>query len=139
MSESNVVRLSFSIEAELNDRFETLVRENGFQNRSEYIRDMIRKQLARRRCAGDGEMLGTVSVVFDPRRRGVSEAVTAAQQHAPVAVLAVSRVFAAPGACAEMVMVRGVGSRIRGFADSLRRLRGVSQVEFVITSPETVR
>ena len=36
---------------------------------------------------------------------------------------------------AEMIMVRGVGADIRGLVNAMRRLRGVLQVEFVITSP----
>ena len=51
MKESTLVRMSFSIEEELLSGLEKLMIQSGYENRSEFVRDMIRKQLTRKVCA----------------------------------------------------------------------------------------
>jgi CopG family nickel-responsive transcriptional regulator len=135
MSGSNLVRLSFSIEEELNDKFETLIREQGYENRSEYIRDMIRKQLTRRHCAAGGDVIGTVSYLYDPEKPGLLLKLLKLRKESPVQILGDARSLLKEGLCSEMVMVRGKGSDIRALAESIRKQTGVLQTEFVITSP----
>ena len=135
MGGSKLVRLSFSIEEDLNGKFETLVREHGYGNRSEYIRDMIRKQLTRRCCAAGGDVIGTISCLYDPEKPGLLLKLRALRKASPVLVLGDARSLLKEGVCSEMLMVRGKGSEIRALAESLRKQTGVLQTEFVITSP----
>ena len=135
MDDAKLVRMSFSLEKDLNDKFERLVRENGFENRSEYIRDMIRKRLTQQLCADDRPVIGTISLVFEHHQRGLAEKLLDLQHDCDVDVLAATHVHLSDDICSEMIMVRGIGARIRGLVNSMRRLRGVLQAEFVITSP----
>lgn len=135
MSGSSLVRLSFSIEEDLNDKFETLIRDQGYENRSEYIRDMIRKQLTRRHCAAGGDVIGTISFLYDPEKPGLLLKLLNLQKSSPVLLLGNARALLKENVCSEMFMVRGKGSDIRGLAESVRKLTGVLQTEFVITSP----
>ena len=48
MKKTELVRMSFSIEEELSEQLENLLAQSGYDNRSEFIRDMIRKQLTRK-------------------------------------------------------------------------------------------
>ena len=135
MKDSPLVRMSFSIERELYSGLESLLRDHGYGNRSEYIRDMIRKQLARRECAASGEVIGTLSVLCDLGHPAIEAKVNAALDAAPVKLLGSSR-FATVGNCSTtMATALGTGRRIRELADSIRRIKGVIQVEFVITTP----
>jgi len=135
MSGSNLVRLSFSIEEDLNDKFEALLREHGYENRSEYIRDMIRKQLTRRLCAAGGDVVGTISFLYDPEKPGLLLKLLKLRKESPVQFLGDSRSLLKEGLCSEMVMVRGKGGDIRHLAESFRKQTGVLQTEFSITSP----
>ena len=136
MSGSSLVRLSFSIEEDLNEKFETLIREHGYENRSEYIRDMIRKQLTRRHCAAGGDVIGTISYLYDPEKPGLLLKLLKLRNGSPAQVLGDSRaLLPRDGVCSEMLMIRGKGSDIRALAESIRKQTGVLQTEFVITSP----
>ena len=135
MRESSLVRVSFSIEPELFSGLETLVREHGYGNRSEFVRDMIRKQLARRQCASRGRVIGTLSVLCDLSYAGIEAKLTAVLDGAVPEVLGTTRFAAGQGCSTTMITVAGAGHDIRALADSLRKLRGVVQTEFVITSP----
>ena len=135
MKQTSLIRMSFSIEEELFNGLETLLREHGYSNRSEFIRDMIRKQLARRKCAQSREVIGTLSVLCDLSHSGTEAKLMQVLDHAVPRVLGSSR-FAVDGNCSStMITVCGIGGDIRALADDLRKLKGVLQTEFVITSP----
>ena len=136
MKDSSLVRMSFSIEEELLAGFETLMHEHGYANRSEFVRDMIRKQLARRQCACDREVIGTVSVLCDLAVSGIEAKLSVMLDNAQqLKVLGATRFAVGQGCSSTMITVSGIGHDIRDLANSIRKLKGVLQAEFVITSP----
>ena len=135
MKNSPLIRMSFSIEEELYAGLESLLREHGYGNRSEFIRDMIRKQLARRQCAASGEVVGTLSVLCDLDHAAIEAKVNAILDRGAVKILGASRFAVGGNASTTMITALGTGAAIRGLADSIRKVKGVIQVEFVITTP----
>ena len=133
--ESSLIRMSFSIEEELFAGLETLLRDHGYSNRSEFIRDMIRKQLARRKCAHCGKVIGTLSVLCDLKQSGIEGKLNSLLDNAQMQVLGSSRFAVGEQCSSTMITVQGIGMDIRALADEIRKLKGVLQTEFVITSP----
>ena len=134
MKESSLVRMSFSIEEELFEQLETLLSQSGYSNRSEFIRDMIRKQLTRKLCSVSGIVIGTISVLCNLTSSGIEAKLTEALDAASVKTLGMSR-FALEEHCSTvMITVTGTGTDIRELVNSIRKLKGVIQAEFVITS-----
>ena len=126
--------MSFSIEEELYEQLEELLAQSGYSNRSEFIRDMIRKQLTRKLCSISGTVVGTVSVLCDLNISGIEAKLTGTLDAASAEVLGMSR-FALKGHCSTaMITVTGTGEEIRELVNSIRKLKGVIQAEFVITS-----
>lgn len=135
MKESTLVRMSFSIEAELLKELEKLIAQSGYENRSEFVRDMIRKQLTRKVCSISKEVIGTVSVLCDRSFPDIENKLNGVLDNAGVKVLGATR-FALPEKCSStMITVTGIGDNIREMVNAIRRLKGVVQAEFVITSP----
>ena len=134
--QSSLIRMSFSIEEELYAGLETLLAENGYENRSEFIRDMIRKQLAKKQCADCGSVIGTLSVLCDLRQPGVETKLSALlDEETSVAICGSTRFRMKDQCSSTMLTVTGIGHDIRHLASSIRKIRGVIQCEFVITSP----
>lgn len=134
MKESSLVRMSFSIEEELFEQLETLLSQSGYSNRSEFIRDMIRKQLTRKLCAVSGVVIGTISVLCDLTNSGIEAKLTKVVDTSSPRVLGMSR-FALKDNCSTvMITVEGIGTEIRELVNSIRKLKGIIQAEFVITS-----
>ena len=133
--ESSLIRMSFSIEEELFAGLETLLAEYNYSNRSEFIRDMIRKQLAKRKCAHNGEVIGTLSVLCDLTHSGIETKLLSSLDNAGVNVLGTARFAVGADCSSTMITVKGIGADIRNLANGIRKLKGVLQVEFVITSP----
>lgn len=134
MKNSSLVRMSFSIEEELFLELESLVTESGYGNRSEYIRDMIRKQLTRKQCADCGEVIGTISVLCDLKHLGTESKLTALLDGTELEILGMTRFAVKDNCSTTMISVTGVGSEIRQLVNEIRRLKGVVQAEFVITA-----
>ena len=132
--ESTLVRMSFSIEEELLSDLEQLMAHNGYQNRSEFIRDMIRKQLTRKHCAADGEVIGTISVLCDLNFAGIESKVIGITDQATAKVLGSTRFALADHCSTFMITAVGQGGNIRELTNAYRKLKGVIQAEFVITS-----
>jgi CopG family transcriptional regulator, nickel-responsive regulator len=120
-----VVRLTFSIEEPLCKAFEELVKQGGYTNRSEFVRDMIRGQLVSRQWKKDEETLGTVTIVYNHHLRRVGEKLTDVQHHHHEQVLASTHVHLSHDLCAEVIIIRGKASEIQHIADELRQQKGV--------------
>jgi CopG family nickel-responsive transcriptional regulator len=122
---SNLARLSFSIEQPLLERLEKLLQQSQYENRSEFIRDMIRGQLVEQEWERNEEALGTVTLIYNHHMRQLAEKLTDLQHEHHHEVLAATHVHLDHELCAEMIMVKGRASRIRALADRLRQQKGV--------------
>jgi CopG family nickel-responsive transcriptional regulator len=134
MKENMLKRMSFSIEEELFGQLEILLVQSGYDNRSEFIRDMIRKQLTRKQCAESGKVIGTISVLCNLKISGIETKLTQIVDQAIPETLGMSRFALDSNFSTTMISVSGIGSDIRGLVNTIRSLKGVIQAEFVITS-----
>ena len=134
MANVSLKRMSFSIEEDLFDQLEFLLEQSGYNNRSEFIRDMIRKQLTRKQCAESGIVIGTISVLCDLNTHGIEAKLTEAVDSSAPRTLGMSRFALDNNSSSIMICVEGVGNDIRNLVNSIRKLKGVIQAEFVITS-----
>ena len=122
---ANLHRFSFSIEKSLAQKFERLIKEKNYANRSEFIRDLIRGHQVDQEWEGKGEALGTVSLLYDHHKRQLSEKLIEMQHHHPAQVLASTHVHLDEKLCAEMIMIRGQADDIRHLFDHMRQEKGV--------------
>jgi CopG family nickel-responsive transcriptional regulator len=95
---------------------------------------MIRAQLVEQEWERDEEALGTITLVYDHRKRQLSEKLIHLQHHHHDAVLATTHVHLDERTCAEMIMVRGLAHAIRRIAEQLRQERGVLHAALSMSS-----
>ena len=131
---SGVARLSFSIERPLLDRLERLVREGAYANRSEFIRDMIRDRLVEREWKHNEEGVGTITLIYNHHRRGLTERLTHAQHHHHHVILASTHVHLDEELCAEVIVVKGRALDIKKLADLLHQQKGVLHAALSVSS-----
>lgn len=129
-----LVRLSMSIEKPLFDKFEKLVEERGYQNRSEFIRDLIRDSLVEKEWSGRKEVLGTITLVYEHHRTDTGERLTELQHKMRRTVLAATHIHLTEAICAEMIMLRGAPEAMRELADSMRSQKGVLHAALTMSS-----
>jgi CopG family nickel-responsive transcriptional regulator len=118
-------RFSFSIEKSLAEKLEKMIKENHYENRSEFIRDLVRGKMVADEWQVDGEALGTISLLYDHHKRNLGEKLVEMQHHHAAKVLATTHVHLDERICAEMIMVRGKAGDIRHLYDHMRQEKGV--------------
>lgn len=129
------VRLSMSLEPDLQLRLDDLVRRGGFANRSACLRQLIHGGLVDERWDPNEEIVGTITLVYDHHRRRLSERITDLQHEHHERILASTHVHLDAHMCAEMILVRGPAREVKHIADELRGERGVLHATLSRTTP----
>ena len=134
---SEAVRFGVSISPELLDQFNDLLEERGYTNRSEAIRDLIRKELVEKEEMAGKEVVGSLTIVYDHHVRELSKALIAFQHDHHMNVLSSLHVHLDHNNCLEVIVVRGSGTMVKQLADRILSARGVKHGRLVVTSTGT--
>src|SRR5262249_22049435 len=109
--------------------------DNGYQNRSEAVRDLARLGLERARIEKDvaGECVATLSYVFDHHTRELAKRLTATHHAHHELQVTTLHVHLDHESCLEVAVLRGDASAVREFAQAVIAERGVThgQVAFI--------
>lgn len=122
---SELTRVSLSIEKNLLDKLEAMAQSSGYQNRSEFIRDLVRERMIHAEWQAGQDVLGTLTVIYCHHQRGLTEKLVNLQHHWGGSVLAATHVHLSHEICAEMIMVKGPGEAVSGLVNAIKRERGV--------------
>lgn len=131
---ARTVRFSVSIEEDLIEAFDALCKQRGWTNRSEAIRDAIRRQLVEREWEAGEEVVGVITLLYDHHRPALTEKLTEIQHHALDAVISTTHVHIDEENCLEFLAVRGEAREIERLAHRLIGLKGVKHGELTGTS-----
>lgn len=123
---SNIERVGVSLDKPLLADFDKLMRDKGYANRSEAIRDLIRAKLAETALeAPDAEGIGTVSLVYDHHASKLAEQLIQLQHTHLLTVIASMHVHLDHHNCLEVIILKGRVSEIQKLADQMASLKGV--------------
>jgi CopG family nickel-responsive transcriptional regulator len=128
-------RVSLAIETDLLRRFDGLVARAGLGNRSEAVRDLIRKRLVEEDVGrGRGEAVASLTLVYDHTKRELSERLVEAGHDHHAHVLATLHVHLDSEQCLEVQALRGRPADLRKLADHVIGLKGVHHGQLVLSS-----
>jgi CopG family nickel-responsive transcriptional regulator len=127
-------RFSISLEDDLLQRFDGLIKDRAYNNRSEAIRDLIRRAFVKKEWESNKEVMGVVSLVYDHHQHQLQEKVTEAQHDAHHQIVSTTHVHMDHHNCLEVIIVRGKAGEIQALVDKLFALRGVRDGHLSMTS-----
>ena len=130
----DLVRLSLSIEKPLYDRLESLISDNGYANRSEFVRDMIRDKLVEREWDQNRETIGTLTLIYNHTMRKLSEKLTDIQHEFHDSVMVTTHVHLDHDLCVEVILLKGLSKDIQSAAKQLRQQKGVLHANLSFSS-----
>ncbi|MGA7918552.1 MAG: nickel-responsive transcriptional regulator NikR [Candidatus Acidiferrales bacterium] len=131
---SELVRTGVSLEQDLLNSFDQAIRDRGYANRSEAIRDLIRDHLVSEEIDKNKVVVGTLTIVYDHHRPNLTEKLVDAQHHAGSKVLAATHVHMDHHNCLEVIIMKGRGDELKDLANRILSLRGVKHGQLVVTS-----
>lgn len=130
-----LLRFGVSIRAQLLKKFDELITRRGYVNRSEAIRDLIRKHLVEHEWEeGDRETLGTLTVLFDHHQRELAERLSGFQHEHHEHVISTLHVHLDAHNCLEVLVLRGRPAEIRLLSERILGVKGVKHGKLVMTS-----
>jgi CopG family nickel-responsive transcriptional regulator len=121
----NLIRFSFSIEEELFKEFEKLMHRKNYANRSEFIRDLLREKIVQSKIEENKPVVGTISLIYDHRKRDLSQKLTHIQHEHHAGIIASTHVHLDADMCAEAIMVKGCYAAMLSLVDELGQQKGV--------------
>ena len=132
---SKVVRFGVSIDERLLGRFDTLIADKAYVNRSEALRDLIRGALVEEQWeVGEVEAIGTVTLVYDHHASDLADKLTENQHTHHHEIVSTLHVHLDADHCLEVVVLRGVARELKRIADGLIGTKGVTHGKFVATT-----
>lgn len=132
-------RITMSIDDSLAREFDLLMKHRGHLNRSEAMRDLLRREVESHRQWHEhkGHCVATLSYVYDHHARNLAERLTDTQHAHHDLVTATMHVHLDHVHCLETVVLKGTTAAVRAFADALLAERGVRHGQLNVISVET--
>lgn len=119
--------------------FDKLIAKQGYQNRSEAIRDLIRKCLSEKQLAKPTtQAVAGVFLVYDHHSTKLSQKLVDLQHHHLLQVITSTHVHLDTDNCLEVIILKGKVKEIEKLANSMTCLRGVklSRMNIMTTGEE---
>jgi CopG family nickel-responsive transcriptional regulator len=127
-------RFSVSLEEHLLEKFDDYISSHGYSNRSEAIRDLIRKELVNKEWEQDSEVVGVVTLVYNHHQSQLQERITELQHRYYELITSTTHVHMDHHNCLEVTIVKGKASKVRVLAEGMIALRGVKNGNLTMSS-----
>lgn len=120
-------RFTISLDESLASEFDALIAAQGYGNRSEAVRDLIRSAIEkdRQRAVPSGHCVANLSYVYNHHERELAERLTHLQHAHHNLTVAALHAHLDHENCVESVILKGPAIDVRRFADALIAERGV--------------
>ncbi len=136
---AKVIRFGVSIEEELLEGFDALIKRKGYSSRSEAIRDLIRAFLldAEVEEKEDTEVLGTITMFYDHGHGDLTNRLMDLQHKYHHHIVSSLHVHIDEHNCLEVLVVRGRNDEVHKISDFLIGTRGVQHGKLIISTAES--
>jgi CopG family transcriptional regulator, nickel-responsive regulator len=130
-----LARFSVSLPADLLDELDDMVATRRFPNRSHAIAEMARVQLLEHaRELGTKSVAGTISLVYDYRKRNLQRRLADIQHQNYLMVVTSMNVHLENHHYLEVLLVQGPARDLRRLADTLAGCKGVKHARLNLTA-----
>lgn len=131
----NITRFGVSIEPELLKKFDKLIKQEGYQNRSEAIRDLIRNSLiVNKKHDLASTAIGTLTMIYDHHTGNLTNRLLQIQHDHTSEILTTTHIHIDHDNCLEVLILKGKTRKIQKLADNIKSLKGIKHGELVITT-----
>jgi CopG family nickel-responsive transcriptional regulator len=129
-----IVRFGVSIESDLLKKYDKIIKKEGYTNRSEALRDIIRKNLITEKSKDPNEIaIGTLTMIYDHHVGTLTDRLLNLQHDHTKEILVTTHVHIDHHNCLEVLVLRGKIGEIQILADKIKAQKGIKHGELVIT------
>ena len=119
-------RFGASIEKKLLEKFDNYIKRKNYQNRSEALRDLIRKELVGSQWEeSGGKVAGAIIIVYDHHRKELMDSLVNIQHDYRDIIISSQHVHLDHSTCLEVIVVKGKIAEVFGLEAKLKVVKGV--------------
>jgi CopG family transcriptional regulator, nickel-responsive regulator len=136
---SDIVRFGVSLEKDLLKDFDKDLKEKGYQNRSEAIRDLIRDRLVEKEWEPEDQedredRMAVLTIVYDHHQPDLSKTLTDIQHESHGVVYSTLHIHLDHDNCLEILVLKGDAENIKQLGDKIVSTRGVRHGKMILTT-----
>ena len=129
-----VIRFGVSIEPDLLQHFDAFINNKGYTNRSEAVRDLIRKSIISKVTEQPNqEVIGTLTMIYNHHSGNLNNLLLEIQHDHHHEILSSTHIHIDHDNCLEVLVLKGKVHSIRHLADNIKALKGIQHGELVVT------
>jgi CopG family transcriptional regulator, nickel-responsive regulator len=129
-----LIRFGVSLPEQLIRRFDRLIRRKKYPNRSEAIRDLIRRELVVEEIENNAEIVGVLTLLYNHHQRELQDRLGHIQHDHHDRILSTTHVHLDHDNCLEVVLLKGRAGQIKQLADEIIALKGIKHGQLYRTS-----
>lgn len=133
-----LLRFGIAMEESLLLDFDKEIKQKGYTNRSEAIRDLVRDSLVRQEWITNKQVSGVISMVYNHHQRELVDKLLDVQHDYQDLIIANQHIHLDHNNCLEVIVAKGKARDIQKIADRLKSVRGVKHVNINRATVEEV-
>jgi CopG family nickel-responsive transcriptional regulator len=132
-----ITRFGVSIEPALLKQFDEIIKHKGYTNRSEAIRDIIRKNLIQEKIKKPNTIIiGTLTMIYDHHIGNLTNILLKIQHDHHDEILSTTHIHIDHDNCLEVLVLKGKAKNILKLSENIKALKGIKHGEIVLTNKE---
>lgn len=129
-----ITRKGIAFETHQLELFDKLIKKRGYKNRSEAIRDIIRKELVNEEQENlESEMIATLTIIYDHHKHNIQNELTHIQHHSLALIRSSLHIHIDHTNCLEVIIIEGKVKNIQKLSDTIIASKGVKHGKLVLT------
>jgi len=120
-----LARFGVSLDQELLEKFDRLIKERDYTCRSEAFRDLIRQELVEKQWQEGEEIAGAITLIYDHHKRELVNKLMDIQHDFGGLIISSQHIHLDHNNCLEIIAVKGSAKKVQKLADSLKSVKGV--------------
>jgi CopG family nickel-responsive transcriptional regulator len=133
---SDLYRFGISLDRELIEAFDRHIKAQGYQSRSEALRDLIREELLQKTRLEGGLVAGAIVMTYDHHKRELVNRLIDIQHDFHDLIISTQHVHLDHENCLEVIAVKGNAPQIEQLSSALKVLVGVKHLSLSLSSAD---
>lgn len=139
METSNLKRFGVSMEDDLLRKFDLLIQQNEYLNRSEAIRDLVRNALIEQSWEKDEQIVaGNILIFYDHHKRNLATELAKIQHGMHQIIMSTTHLHLDQTNCLEIVIVKGKAKEAQALSNKLSSLKGVQYSDLILVPIDNI-
>lgn len=129
-----VFRFGISLPKNLIDKFDKLIKEKNYTNRSKAFGDLIRQELVKKEWLEGKEIAGAITLIYDHHKRELLNKITDVQHNFQKIIISTQHIHLDHDNCLEIVAIKGAPKEAQKLVDTLKSIKGIKHATLSMSS-----